>query len=94
MQKTKSKVKKSASAIRSDKEQIQRDRYLAKDFGDLLSGLAPLDLGLVFQKPTESISIRLPRDVLNKIRLLADEQDIPYQSLIKIWLAEKVKKAS
>ena len=64
------------------------------DFGDALSKLEPLDLDIEFPSPTQSISIRLPREVLNKIRILADERDIPYQSLIKLWLAEKVKKAS
>ena len=79
------------SAVKESKERIV---YLSSDFGDVLSKVEPLKLDLTFQKPTESISLRLPRDVLNKIRILADEQDIPYQTLIKIWLAERVKKTS
>lgn len=76
------------------KEQKERDKYLNLDFGEELSRLEPLDLDVEFPAPTQSISLRLPRDVLNKIRIMADEKDIPYQTLIKIWLAEKVKKAS
>lgn len=61
-----------------------RDFYLNTDFGDVLASLKPLRLDLEFPSPTQSISIRLPRELLNQIRILADEQDIPYQSLIKI----------
>jgi uncharacterized DUF497 family protein len=39
---------------------------------------------------TKSISIRLPVDLLERIRLAANKRDVPYQSLIKVWLAEKV----
>lgn len=72
----------------------ERDFYLENDFGDVLAGLKPLKLDLEFPKPTQSISIRLPRDVLNRIRILADEQDVPYQSLIKIWLVDRLKKTA
>lgn len=83
--------KKAKSSTKEDKE---RSRYLNTDFGEILEKLEPLDLSLEFPSPTQSISLRLPREVLNKIRIMADEQDIPYQSLIKLWLVEKVKKAS
>jgi predicted DNA binding CopG/RHH family protein len=75
-------------------EQKERDKYLSLDFGEELSRLEPLDLDLEFPSPTQAISLRLPREVLNRIRILADEKDIPYQTLIKIWLSEKVKKVS
>jgi predicted DNA binding CopG/RHH family protein len=78
----------------NSKEERERSKYLSTDFGEILEKLEPLDLSLEFPSPTQSISLRLPREVLNKIRIMADEQDIPYQSLIKLWLAEKVKKAS
>ena len=43
-------------------------------------------------KPThKSISLRLPLFMLNKIKLLANKKDVPYQSLMKVFLAEKVK---
>ena len=79
---------------KTNKENEEREKYLNNDFASELMKLEPLNLDLEFASPTEAISIRLPRKVLNKIRVLADEKDIPYQSLIKIWLAEKVKKAS
>lgn len=39
---------------------------------------------------TETISIRMPEDVLNAIRDHARRLDVPYQSLIKLWCAEKI----
>jgi predicted DNA binding CopG/RHH family protein len=39
---------------------------------------------------TETISLRMPEDVLNTIRTHARKLDVPYQSLIKLWCAEKV----
>ncbi len=39
---------------------------------------------------TETISLRMPEDVLNTIRDHARRLDVPYQSLIKLWCAEKV----
>jgi predicted DNA binding CopG/RHH family protein len=39
---------------------------------------------------TETISLRMPEDVLNSIRNHARRLDVPYQSLIKLWCAEKV----
>lgn len=71
-----------------------REVYLNTDFGDVLENLKPLKLDLEFPSPTQSISIRLPRDVLNQIRIIADEQDIPYQSLIKIWLVDRLRKVA
>jgi predicted DNA binding CopG/RHH family protein len=40
---------------------------------------------------TISISIRLPMSLLEDIKIEANKKDVPYQSLIKVWLAEKVK---
>ena len=38
---------------------------------------------------TESISLRLPVTLLERIKVAANKRDVPYQSLIKAWLAEK-----
>ncbi len=43
------------------------------------------------EAPVKSISLRLPREMLNDLRVLANKKDIPYQSLIKVYLAEKIK---
>ena len=39
---------------------------------------------------TETISLRLPADLLNEIKVIAHKKDIPYQSLIKVMLAQEV----
>ena len=39
---------------------------------------------------TKSISLRLPQGLLDRIKVAANKRDVPYQSLIKVWLAEKV----
>lgn len=42
-------------------------------------------------KPSStSISLRLPVSLLESIKVAANRRDVPYQSLIKVWLAEKV----
>ena len=42
-------------------------------------------------KPTtQSISLRLPLSMLERIKVEANARDVPYQSLIKIWLDEKL----
>jgi predicted DNA binding CopG/RHH family protein len=40
---------------------------------------------------TTAISIRLPVGLLEQIKIAANKRDVPYQSLIKMWLAEKVR---
>jgi len=45
-------------------------------------------------KPTTTaISLRVPVSLLERIKIAANKRDVPYQSLIKAWLAEKVDKA-
>ena len=39
---------------------------------------------------TTSISLRLPLSLLERIKIAAHKRDVPYQSLIKTWLAEKL----
>jgi predicted DNA binding CopG/RHH family protein len=40
---------------------------------------------------TTSISLRLPQGTLDRIKIAANKRDMPYQSLIKYWLDEKLK---
>jgi predicted DNA binding CopG/RHH family protein len=43
-------------------------------------------------KPTlKTISIRLPEIMIAELKLLANKRDIPYQSLMKMFLSERVK---
>ena len=43
-------------------------------------------------KPSlKTISLRLPGSMLAELKLLANKKDVPYQSLLKVFLAEKIK---
>jgi len=43
-------------------------------------------------KPSvKSISIRLPEDMLATLKILANKMDVPYQSLLKMFLAERIQ---
>ncbi len=39
---------------------------------------------------TETISLRLPQSMLSEIKLLANKRDVPYQSLIKVFLRDRL----
>jgi len=39
---------------------------------------------------TETISLRLPKSVLAHLRAMANKRDVPYQTLLKMFLAERV----
>lgn len=39
---------------------------------------------------TKTISLRLPQHLLDGIKVAANARDVPYQSLIKVWLQEKL----
>ncbi len=44
-------------------------------------------------KPSvKTISLRLPESMLEELKLLANKRDVPYQSLLKIFLAERIEK--
>ena len=40
---------------------------------------------------TRTISLRLPQTLLEELKLLANKRDVPYQSLLKVFLAERVE---
>ena len=50
------------------------------------------DLGLKLPQipPTQVISIRLPSELLNEIKAIGSQRDIPYQALIKLFLSKSV----
>lgn len=44
-------------------------------------------------KPSvKTVSLRLPQSMLEELKLLANKRDVPYQSLLKIYLAERIEK--
>ena len=43
-----------------------------------------------FKPTTKTISLRLPQHLLDLLKVAANARDVPYQSLIKVWLQEKL----
>ncbi len=39
---------------------------------------------------TKTISLRLPEEMIDDLKVLANKRDIPYQSLLKIFLSERI----
>lgn len=75
-------------------EDEERDFWANHDLTDYLDSYKPVELDLSELKPsTRSISLRLPWSLLDNIKELANKMDVPYQSLMKIFLAEKVEEA-
>jgi len=73
-------------------EDEERTFWAIHDLTDYFDYFKPVELDLSKLKPsTESISLRLPAYLLARIKELANAKDVPYQSLIKIFLAERVK---
>jgi predicted DNA binding CopG/RHH family protein len=50
------------------------------------------DLGLKLPEtpPTQVVSIRLPSELLNELKAIGSQRDVPYQALIKLFLSESV----
>jgi predicted DNA binding CopG/RHH family protein len=57
---------------------------LSKSERALLSNLKP---------STKTISLRLPEGLLDRIKVEANKRDMPYQSLIKVWLAKEIQES-
>jgi predicted DNA binding CopG/RHH family protein len=75
-------------AFRSEAE--ERQFWESHDSSDYVDWSAAERVRLPNLKPsTRSISLRLPVSLLERLKIEANKRDVPYQSLIKTWLAEK-----
>lgn len=72
-----------------DEERKFWDTHSVLDFPDRF---VRVDMDFSKLKPsTSSVTVRLPSGLLEDLRRLANKRDVPYQSLMKILLAEKVE---
>lgn len=70
-------------------ESAERAFWATHDSTEYVDWSAAKRVQLTKLKPsTETISLRLPKHLLDSIRQIANARDVPYQSLIKIWLQE------
>ena len=75
-------------------EAEERDFWESHDSSDHVDWSKAERIRFSNLKPsTKAISLRLPVDLLERIKMAANRRDVPYQSLIKVWLAEKVDAA-
>ena len=76
------------------KEQDERDFWNTHDtteyFDFSKSHRVEIEFDPGIEAPVKSISLRLLREMLNELKVLANKKDIPYQSLIKVYLAQKI----
>lgn len=88
------KNKKLKSIPKFKNEDEERDFWATHDVTDYF------DMSKAIKNPafpnlkpsTQTISLRLPQYLLERIKQLANAKDVPYQSLMKIFLAERVRK--
>jgi predicted DNA binding CopG/RHH family protein len=77
---------------RLQSEEAERTFWGGHDSADYVDWSKAQVVRLARLKPsTETISLRLPKHLLDSIRIAANARDVPYQSLIKIWLQEKLE---
>ena len=75
-------------------ESEEREFWLSHDTTDYLDWSKAKKVSFPNLKPkTQSISLRLPLWMLDSIKTTANRQDVPYQSLIKVWLNEKLEES-
>ncbi len=73
-------------------EQEERDFWEQTDSIDYVDWSKAKRVRMPNLKPSStSISLRLPVSLLERIKIVANKRDMPYQSLIKFWLSEQVK---
>lgn len=67
--------------------------WLTHDSADEIDWSGPgvrLEFDPQAERPTYSVTVRLPRRLLQELKVLAKDRDVPYQSLMKMLLAEKI----
>lgn len=74
-------------------EDQERDFWKNSDSSEYIDWKKAKKIVLPNLKPSvKTISLRLPESMLEEIKLLANKRDVPYQSLMKIFLSERIEK--
>jgi predicted DNA binding CopG/RHH family protein len=82
-----------AKKRRFTNEDEERDFWSERDSAEVVDWTKARRVTLPDLKPSlKTISLRLPSFMLDEIKQLAHKRDVPYQSLIKLFLAESVKR--
>ena len=74
-------------------EDEEREFWSKNDSAELLNWKSAERVMFPNLKPsTRAISLRLPESLLDNLRQMANERDVPYKSLIKIFLQERIER--
>lgn len=74
-------------------EHEEREFWARADSADYIDWSKARKVVFSTLKPSlKTISLRLPESMLDELKLLANKHDVPYQSLIKMFLAERIDK--
>jgi predicted DNA binding CopG/RHH family protein len=72
-------------------EEDERTFWATADSTEYIAWEDAEEMVLPLLKPsTKTISLRLPEMMLQELRMIANKRDVPYQSLIKIFLQERI----
>jgi predicted DNA binding CopG/RHH family protein len=72
-------------------EDEEREFWATHDSTDYINWAEADEAIFAKLKPsTRTISLRLPELMLDELRLIANKRDVPYQSLIKVFLKERI----
>ena len=73
-------------------EDAEREFWASRDSADYIDWSKAKRATFPNLKPSlKTISIRLPRWMVEEMKTLANKRDVPYQSLLKIFLAERIE---
>ena len=73
-------------------EDEEREFWASHDSTDYINWSEAKKIIMPNLKPSlKTISIRLPEIMIEELKLIANKRDVPYQSLMKMFLAEKVE---
>lgn len=76
-------------------EDEEQEFWATHDATEYLDSFEPVELQFPNLKPTtKTISIRLPESMIIQLKKLANKRDVPYQSLLKVLLGEKLREES
>lgn len=75
-----------------DNEAAEREFWAGEDSSDYVDWSTAKRTTLPNLRPTlRTISLRLPESMIAELKVLANKRDVPYQSLLKLFLADRIK---
>jgi len=89
MAKSRTKTRKPIPTFRSESE--EREFWATADTTEYFDWSKAERVSFPNLKPsTATISLRLPQGMLDELKVLANQRDVPYQSLLKVYLADRL----